>query len=177
MGFYVTASIEHDGESLDKFYVRMEQYKIEKPFGRVKTLVGHYKDEAGALAAIPRYVEDIHDNNAEGKLSMVHTYNGVEKEHEWLKYFHITQSEQVTVTTYSSSFAEQEVEFTDFDDDGNEITSTRTQMIETIHTGSAQVNKSKVNLDLITGSIYTWCYDRLKAGYEEDYGASNINDV
>ena len=63
MGFYVTASIEHDGNSYDNFYVRIENYNLQKPHGNVKAIIAHYKDKAGALKAIPEYIEDIHVNN------------------------------------------------------------------------------------------------------------------
>tara|TARA_B100000768_G_scaffold145818_1_gene138773 strand:- start:2740 stop:3273 length:534 start_codon:yes stop_codon:yes gene_type:complete len=177
MGFYVTASIEHDGNSYDNFYVRIENYNLQKPLGSVKAVINHYKDKAGALKAIPEYIEDIHVNNGEDMFRMVHKIDGVEKTHEYMHDFPITEEETVTVTTYSSSISTQEIEFTDFDDDGNEVTKTRTQEIETIHTGSANVVKNKVNLNLITGSIYPWVYERVINEYAKIYGSENINNA
>ena len=177
MGFYVTASIEHDGNSYDNFYVRIENYNLQKPHGNVKAIIAHYKDKAGALKAIPEYIEDIHVNNAEDMLHLTHKIDGVEKTHEWIYDLPIKEKKTVTVTTYSSSFSTQEIEFTDFDDDGNEVTKTRTQQIETIHTGSANVVKNKVNLDLITGSIYPWAYEKIIDKYSEIYGSENISNA
>ena len=113
-------------------------------------------------------------------MTYTHTYNGVEKEHEWLftMSFHITdRSEQVTVTTYSSSFSTQDIEYTDFDDDGNEVIKTRQQSIETIHTGSTDVVKNRVNLDLMTGSIYTYAYEKIIDEYAKVYGSENISNA
>lgn len=177
MGFYVTASIstEYKGD-FDKFYVRIENYQIAKPLGMIKATVAHYKDKESAEKAVPPYVEDIHDNNASGLLDLTHTYNSESINHNFLLPFNLTEEEDVTVVTYSSSFSDLEVEYTDFDDDGNEITKTRTQSVETIHTGSAVIKKNKVNLDLITGSIYPYLYEKVKAHYSSSYGYTDISD-
>jgi len=121
MGFYVTASIEtHDSELLDKFYVRIETYGIHKHDGNVNTVLGHYKTKEGAALAMPSYVEDLHVNSGESLIGFKLTYDGAEVEHPWMHQFPLTQEETVSVTTYSSSYHNQDIEFVDFDDDGKE---------------------------------------------------------
>lgn len=177
MGFYVTASIEHDGNSYDKFYVRIENYKVQKLGGNCVANICHYKSKEGAAKAIPPHVEDFANNNGEDLLHLKHTYNGVEKHYPFFYEFPLTEEETVTVTTYSSSFSTQEIEYTDFDDDGNEVIKTREQQIETIHTGSQDIVKNKVNLDLMTGSIYPYAYERVIAEYAKVYGSENISNA
>ena len=64
----------------------------------------------------------------------------------------------------------------DFDDDGNEITATRIEAIETIHTSSEEVTKSRIDINVITGSAYQYAYKVVKDKYKDIFGASNIND-
>ncbi len=177
MGFYVTASIstEYKGD-FDKFYVRIEDYRILKPFGQVRATINHYKNHQMAAKAIPEYVEDLQSNNASGMLDLTHTYNSESIKHDINLFFPLTVEEDVTVTTYSSSWVDLEVEYTDFDDDGNEITKIRTQSVERVTTGSKVIQKNKVNLDLITGSIYPYVYERVKDHYSSSYGYTDISN-
>ena len=159
MGFYVTASIEHDSNSYDEFYVRIENYAVRKHNGNVAINIAHYKSKEGAAKAMPPHVEDIHQNNGEDLLHLKHTYNGVEKHYPFYYEFPLTEEETVTVTTYSSSFSTQDIEYTDFDDDGNEVI------------------KNRVNLDLMTGSIYTYAYEKIIDEYAKVYGSENISNA
>ena len=168
MGFYVTASIEHDSNSYDEFYVRIENYAVRKHNGNVAINIAHYKSKEGAAKAMPPHVEDIHQNNGEDLLHLNYPF---------YYEFPLTEEETVTVTTYSSSFSTQDIEYTDFDDDGNEVIKTRQQSIETIHTGSTDVVKNRVNLDLMTGSIYTYAYEKIIDEYAKVYGSENISNA
>jgi len=177
MGFYVTASIENDGNSYDNFYVRIENYAVRKHNGNVAVNIAHYMSKEGAAKAMPPHIEDIHQNSGEELLRLTHTYNGIEKSYPFHYEFPLTEEETVMVTTYSSSFSTQQIEYTDFDDDGNEVIKTRDQQIETVHTGSQNVVKNKVNLDLMTGSIYTYAYEKIINEYAKVYGSENINNA
>ena len=122
----------------------------------------------------PKYQEDYLGNDASGNLGET------SKDGEFLlSYieFPLTSSEQVTVTSYSSSLEDRMVDYIDYDDDGNEVTKQRSQAIEVITTGSEEVTKSKIRMDLITGSIGEYAYDRLKIHLGEIFGSSNIKDL
>jgi len=90
--------------------------------------------------------------------------------------FPLTHSEQVTVTTYSSSFEDKMVDYIDYDEDGNEVTKQRAQRIAVLHTASSEVTKSKIDMDIITGSAYVYAYERVKQALQDQFGASNVND-
>ena len=64
-----------------------------------------------------------------------------------------------------------------YDDDGNEVTKQRSQAIEIISTGSEEVTKSKIRMDLITGSLGEYAYARLKTHMGEIFGSDNVKDL
>ena len=105
------------------------------------------------------------------------SYDGQQYWIEQIQYFQLTESVGVEVTTYSSSFEDREVEYVDFDADGNEIISTRTESIETVTTGSDTVQKSRFKPNLITGSIFEHAYSRLKDHYAGIFGSDSITDI
>tara|TARA_B100000780_G_scaffold49221_1_gene30518 strand:- start:7077 stop:7616 length:540 start_codon:yes stop_codon:yes gene_type:complete len=177
MGFLVTGSIETtSGTSLNSFYVRIEDYKINKPLGDIYVHLEHYTNSEAAAQAHPQYKEDYAKSDASGTLPLTFTYDSVAYNWRNGKLFPLTTPEDVTVTTYSGSFSNSEVEYIDFDDDGNEVTKTRNERVETITTGSAVVTKNKINLNLITGSVYEYAYKEVKDFYKTIFGASNVND-
>jgi len=90
--------------------------------------------------------------------------------------FNLTESESVSVIQYSSSYQDEVVEYIDFDDDGNEVVSERTEPVEVVTSASVDVIKSKINLDLITGSVYEYAYSKVKEYYTGIYGVNNVND-
>ena len=72
--------------------------------------------------------------------------------------FPLTQSEQVTVTTYSSSFEDRLVDYIDYDDDGNEVTRQREiKELKLLLLVVEEVTKGRINLDIITGSALCLC--------------------
>lgn len=177
MGFTVTGSItDNFGRSVDNFYVRIGHYNIQKPMGFVCSTTEHYTTKESASWAHPEYREDILKVDAEGLLTPQFTYNSIDYNFAYPFEFPLTESVQVEELVYSSSFVDQEIEYIDFDDDGNEITKTRTESIETVHTSSQLVNKSKININLITGSVYEYAYNETKNYYKSIFGASNVND-
>ena len=158
MGFIVTGSIRENGNlnrEVDNFYVRIENYVIHKTTGDLLVNTAHYISKASS-SAHPIYKEDYTGIDASGHLINQFNYNSSDYNFAAPFEFSLTTDEQVQQTTYSSSFSDQVIEYIDFDDDGNEITAYRTESIETITTGSETVTKSKININLITGSLYEY---------------------
>ncbi|MBC8399347.1 MAG: hypothetical protein H8E16_19925 [Flavobacteriales bacterium] len=178
MGFKVTKDIEFaNGISTDEIYVRIEDYKLEKASGVIRTFSNIYTSKETAQKAIPLHLEDLHLNDASGCLPPSMSVDSVQHIIESIKYFPVTESVDVTVTTYSSSFEEKSVEYVDFDSDGNEIISTRAESIETVTTGSAVVKKSIFQPNHITGSIFEYAYSKVKNHYAGIFGSDSITDV
>ena len=177
MGLLITGSFKDMNEATyDSLYCRIDNYQLIKSLGYVATTSGHYVSKEASEPMFPTYQEDYHDSDASGFVAgaiNISTDNPVDQYIE----FPLTQSEQVVVTTYSSSFEDRLVDYIDYDDDGNEVTRQRNQKIEIITTGSEEVTKSRINKDLITGSAYEYAYSRLKNHLKEVYGDNNVNDL
>ena len=179
MGFIVTGSITENGglnRQVDSFYVRLENYTVHKTTGDLVVNSTHYICKESS-SAHPIYKEDYLGIDASGML-----LNQFFHEDESYNYGHpfefpLTESVQVEQTSYSSSFADQVVEYIDFDDDGVEISAYRTESIETITTGSEMVTKSKIDINIITGSMFKYAYDVTKNHYKTIFGASNVKDL
>ena len=176
MGFLITGSvISQKGTTHDHFYTRIDHYQLQKSLGHVCTTLGFYESKESTVGMFPIHQEDyLTTSDSSGHLGFV------EKDGEMIESyieFPLTSSEQVTVTSYSSSFEDRLVDYIDYDDDGNEVTKQRTQAIEVITTGSEEVTKSRIRMDLITGSLGEYSYDRLKTHFEEIFGSDNVKDL
>jgi len=136
--------------------------------------LGFYESKEGSDNAFPTYQEDYAQTDISGQL------NTLSKDGDIISgylEFPLTSSEQVTVTTYSSSFVDRMVDYIDYDDAGNEVTKQRNQAIEVISTGSEEVTKSKIRMDLITGSIGEYAYGRLITHFSEIFGSGNVKSL
>lgn len=175
MGFIVSQSVETFlGETLDSFYVRIESYQLDKLRGLLGASVAHYESSEAATANFPKYVED--NPTPYGRVPTSMSYNGEWKEYPMWYPFHITESVAVPTIQYSSSFYTELVDFIDFDDNGDEIISQREEQIEVVHSESVDITKSFINIGSITGSIYDFCYNKVKEQYALMFGSENIID-
>lgn len=176
MGFIITGSItDAQGKSVDHFYCRIGHYNIQKPMGFINVTMEHYTTKESASWAHPTYQEEL-DVNAAGLLTPQFSYNEIDYNFAYPFQYPLTESVEVERMVYSSSYTENEVGYIDFDDDGNEFIATRIENIETVYTSSEVVNRSKVNINLITGSVYEYAYDQVKESYREIFGANNVKD-
>jgi len=175
MGFIVSQSVEDiSGNYYDSFYVRIENYQLNKIQGYVGTSVAHYESAEAAKLSIPDYIED--SSSASLRLNVSMSYNDEWKEWPMWYKFYVTESVIVTETHYSSSWHPETINYVDFDEDGNEITGSREEWIETIHSSSVEVPKTLKNIGSITGSVYEHVYTQLKGAYGEIFGSENIID-
>lgn len=175
MGLLITGSVtNYKDDAYDHFYVRIDHYQLQKSLGHVCTTLGFYESRESAEPAFPIYQEDYMQSDNSGIVDGI-IYSG-EKLEGYIE-FPLTSSEQVTVTIFSSSFEDRMVDYIDYDDDGNEVTKQRSQAIEVISTGSEEVTKSRIRMDLITGSIGEYAYGRVKQHFIEKFGSDNIKDL
>ena len=175
MGLQITGSfIDGFENEQSNFYVRISNYKIDKHSGTVNATIGHFTSKEEAEDFSPTYQEDhaLIDNSS---MYGWPYYIGEEQVPIPLS-FPLTQSETVNILQYSSSYEDRLIDFIDFDEDGNEIIVKRTQPIEIITSASVDVEKSRINLDLITGSVYEYVYHQVKEYYISKYGISNVNN-
>ena len=175
MGFIVSQSIEdRQGRALDSFYVRIENYQLNKIQGYVGASVNHYESAEEAKLSIPDFIEDT--PSGKGCLSVSMSYNGEWKHYDMWYEFYVTSSVTVTEQFTSSSFYTELVDYIDFDENGDEIVSQREEVFENITTGSREIQKTLLNIGSITGSIYEYSYKKIKEVYSEMFGSENIID-
>lgn len=175
MGFIVSQSIETFlGDHLDSFYVRVEHYQLNKLRGVIGTSVAHYETSQAAASNFPKYLEDTPEPYGRVPVSM--SYNGEWKEYPMWYEFPVTASVLVTEQFVSSSFHTELVDYIDFDDNGDEVIKQREEEFETITSGSREVQKTLLDIGLVTGSIYEYSYARVKEIYSEMFGSENIID-
>lgn len=178
MGFKVTKDIEFEnGLTTDEVYVRIEDYKLEKHSGMLRTFVNIYTSAEAAGRAIPEYIEDLQMNDSSGILPPSMSVDNQQHMLMPVQYHPVTQSVEVEVTSYSSSFVDKEIDYVDFDDDGNEIISTRTESIESVTTGSEIVTKTVFHPNSITGSVFEYAYSRVKDQFAGIFGSESITDI
>ena len=179
MGFIVTASISENGganRQLSSFYVRIENYVLHKTTGDILANTTHYVSKESS-SGHPIYKEDYIGLDASGMLNPNYTFDSEIYNNSYPIEFPLTESVQVEQITYSSSWEDQTVEYIDFDDDGNEISAHRTESIETITTGSEMVTKSRININIITGSLFEYTYEKVKNHYKDIFGEGNVKDL
>ena len=93
MGFIVSQSVQTlDGNTHDSFYVRIENYNINKIMGVLITTVAHYTSKENADLNIPPYVEDGYNGMGAGRLNVSMSYNDEWKEWPMAYFYPLTQS-------------------------------------------------------------------------------------
>lgn len=136
MGFIVSQSVQTlEGNTHDSFYVKIENYNINKIGGFLFTSVAHYESKEYADLNFPPYLEDENKGIGAGRLNVSMSYNNEWK--EWPMFFSYPLTQSVEV-------------------DG--------------------ITKTLKNLDIITGSVYSYSYDKLKEVYKGIFGEENIID-
>jgi hypothetical protein len=177
MGFIVSQSIySSNWGELDSFYTRIENYRFDKITGRLDTTVMCYIDSEKAKLT---YAEFIQDPSPKSYLiGGLVEYNSSSIDINDYNYFefYLTSSVEVIEDLFEESWVSESFTYTDFDDDGNliEIETTTTPELRSIKVGEILVTKIKIDLSPITGSIYSYGYERVMEEYSKIFGSENI---
>ena len=177
MGLQITGSfIDGFENTQSNFYVRIHHYGVDKHMGVLNCTMAHFTNKEDAEDFSPTYQEDYASVDNTGMYGWPYYLPSQSDALSIPLKFNLTESESVSVIQYSSSYQDEVVEYIDFNDDGNEIISERTEPVEVVTSASVDVIKSKINLDLITGSVYEHAYSKVKEYYIGIYGVNNVND-
>jgi hypothetical protein len=177
MGFIVSQSIYSStwGE-LDSFYTRIENYRFDKITGRLDTTVICYTDSEKAKLTYPEFTQDPPPKSY--LIGGLIEYNSSSIDMNDYNYFqfYLTSSVEVTEDLFEERWVSESFTYTDFDDDGNliEIETTTTPELRSIKVGEILVTKIKIDLSPITGSIYSYGYQRVMEEYSKIFGSENI---
>lgn len=186
MGFIVKHPIKTAGQKeYDEFYVRIENYQLNKVLGHIGVTTAHYETPEAAKLAIPDYLEDTEDGSGRISVGMIYDdlqptvdENGNEVYPTFQTWYSFPLTETVTVQeeVKTSNWAPRQVEYIDFDEDGNEVTKTKEEWFETITTTYKDVEKTLKNINLINSDPYGYAYNKIKQTYGEIFGEENIID-
>jgi len=96
MGFIVSQSVQTlEGNTHDSFYVRIENYNINKIMGVLITTIAHYTSKENADLNIPPYIEDGYNGMGAGHLNVSMSYNNEWKEWPMAYFYPLTQSVEI----------------------------------------------------------------------------------
>jgi hypothetical protein len=96
MGFIVSQSVQTlEGNTHDSFYVRIENYNINKIMGVLITTIAHYTSKENADLNIPPHIEDGYNGMGAGRLNVSMSYNNEWKEWPMAYFYPLTQSVEV----------------------------------------------------------------------------------
>jgi hypothetical protein len=134
MGFIVSQSVQTlEGNTHDSFYVKIENYNVNKIGGFLFTSVAHYESKEYADMNFPPYLEDADSGIGVGRLNVSMSYNDEWKEWPMFFSYPLTQSVEIEGVT-----------------------------------------KTLKNINIITGSVYSYSYDKVKETYKVIFGEENI---
>ena len=173
MGFKVKRTVEVQGEgTLQEFYVRVDKYTVYKNRSCITLLAGHFLSPDGAQSASGEFFYDENDYTSQIPTSM--SIDGTQINYNPRLKVDLYTTVENCDPYISQSVSREIVDYIDFDDDGNEITKQRTSysIVETEST-----TKLRKDLNNITGSIYTYAYDKLKEKYKQDFDPCVIEDI
>jgi hypothetical protein len=177
MGLQITGSFIDGFENTQSdYYARIHFYSVDKHFGILNCTMAHFTNKEDAEDFSPTYQEDHNSVDNTGMYGWPYYLPSQSDALPIPLNFNLTEDETVSEIQYSSSYQDEVVEYIDFDDDGNEIVSERIEPVEVVTSASVDVIKSKINLDLITGSVYEYAYQKVKEYYTGIYGVNNVND-
>ena len=96
MGFIVSQSVQTlDGNTHNSFYVKIENYNINKIGGFLVASVAHYENKEYADLNFPHYLEDMNKGIGAGRLNISMSYNDEWKEWPMAYFYPLTQSVEV----------------------------------------------------------------------------------
>lgn len=192
MGFIVKKTIEINGEIYDSFYVRVENFILNKKKSELLLVIAHYDNSISASEFMSEYIED--DKHTTGHLGMnvkfvndplndEGNYKNLPKDNDGDIIFpttytyDITTKENVEDLVTTTTYIDKEIKYIDFDDDGNEITKTKIEKTPIHNTETKIIEKTKRMISNITKSPYAYAYEKLKETYSELFGSDYIIDL
>jgi len=176
MGLKLIGDFEtHTDLLLDSIYVRIEQFYYARPLHSVTVSVNYYESAEQAKSAWPVQHEDGNDISSQLNVSM--SYN--ENWSEWPTLFEFDISKPVDVVTdiFEKSWATASIEYTDFDEDGNQFTGLHTAFEEVdLKIGEEVVTKQTIDTTELETNSFGFIYSLIKNEYTNIVGEVNVID-
>jgi hypothetical protein len=196
MGLLVSASFRHINMEYDSFYSRVEVYTVTKDNPHLQVKLDYYLSKEDAENATLEWPNQ-KSKNYMGKISPMfwdsdYVYNpivsgSIDTEtfitggYVTFDYWHnfpLTSSKEFTTSYISESVTTELVEFTDFDEYGNEITGSREEVVivQTPVTESV-IRDNAYDMIQITGSLFEFAYNKVREKFIDLFGIENVEDL
>jgi hypothetical protein len=177
MGFIVNKQIETlNGDILDSFYVRIEMFSYDRPGRLISVTISHYEDSESSSKAFPKLVTDEDENDMTGQIPVKMKIDGEWKDWDMSYTFSLLKMVDVVEDVYETKWEATEVDYTDFDDDGNPII-LKHQIFEEVRVKTGVITKTYPMLtldDMSSGNIFVYVYDLIKSEYVSMFGEELI---
>lgn len=176
MGFVVNCPIvTFDNKKFDSFYVRIENYQVNKYMGTIFISVAHYKDSNFAKIAFGEYMDSEGDSSEMIPVSFSH--DGTTPSDKPTFYtFYIGDEVIVPTIVNTIIYTPKSIDYIDFDENGNEVVLTKIEQVETIETNIVNITRRLRTISINNNDIYTFGYNKLKETYISIYGSDKIID-
>jgi hypothetical protein len=171
MGFVVNKEITTDNNvSLSSFYVRINNYVINKANGNLIIGVGHYTDKESAAQP---YIED--GVNFSGNIGFTMSYDDVSDfQFSPVRRYPLTETVTVPIQVRKSEWSHELIEYIDFDEDGNEVVKERREWTEIVTYETENQPRTRINIDVVNDNVYQYAYSKLIDEYMDIFGSVNI---
>lgn len=196
MGLVVSASYLYGNTIYDSFYSRIEVYTIRKDVSNIQMKIGYYLDSQSAIDCSEEYPDE-KDRNYFGKIlpefwNPNKTYHpivsgsidtgsilsGAYEPYEAWHDFPLTGSKTYNRSYISESVTVQMVDYVDFDEDGNEITGSREEVVVTQTPVTESIVRNNVyQMTQVSGSIFDFGYQKIKEKFIQRFGSENVFDL
>ncbi len=176
MGFVVNCPIvTFDNKTFDSFYVRIENYGVNKFSGCIFISLAHYIDKNGAKIAFGEYMDT--EGDPSGMLPTSFSYDSTPPNDKPIFYtFNIGDEVIVPTIVDTIIYTPKSIDYIDFDENGNEVVLTKIEQVETIESNIVNITKRLRTISVSNNDIYTFAYNKLKKIYIDIYGQDKIID-
>ena len=196
MGLIVSASYMNNQSNEESFYSRIELYQVTKdnPHLQIKMRYFLNKDYADMASeewagqktknysgfVDPLIWDDdyVYNPIVSGSIDTETFITGGYVQLSTWYAFPLTSSKEFTTSYISESISTQIVQYIDFDEDGNEITGSREEIIvtETPVTESVSIDRA-YDMTQITGSLFEFGYQKMKEKFQLIFGSQSVFDL
>jgi hypothetical protein len=176
MGFVVNCPIiTIDNRTFDSFYVRIENYQVNKYSGSIFISVAHYIDSNAAKIAFGEYMDSKGDPS--GMLPASYSYDGTPPTDKPMFYtFDIGQEVIVPTIIDTVIYTAKNIDYIDFDSNGDEVVLTKIEQVETIESNIVNIPRRIRTISIDNNDIYTFGYNKIRETYIDIFGVDKIID-
>lgn len=176
MGFVVNCPIvTFDNKNYDSFYVRIENYGVNKFSGCIFISLSHYIDKNAAKIAFGEYMDT--EGDPSGMIPVSFSHDDTPPTDKPTFYtFNIGEEVIVPTLVNTIIYTPRSIDYIDFDENGNEVVLTKIEQVETIEANIVDITKRLRTISVTDNDIYAFGYNKLKEIYINIYGSDKIID-